>query len=363
MKDFIDLPFRLYKDDANWAPPLRIERKAFFSDKNPFMSHGEVAYFVAYEGNQPVGRVTAHKDEIYNLQYRTQQGFFGFYECVENAEAAGKLMEACELWTRAQGMNSLMGPFNFTTNHEIGFLILGFDQPPVIMMPYTKRYYPEQMAKLGYKKEKELIAYSLNRRNLLPEFFTNLANKVAKEYQDTVTIRNLRMNKLESELKILLDIYNSAWSKNWGFVPMTDEEIAEIARQMKFFVDPNFIYILYKDDKPAAFLLAFPDLNEILLKIKDGRLFPTGLYKLIFHRKKIKKGRVLLMGVRKEYRNQGLDILLYNKLLVDGLDKTSIDTLELSWILEDNKAMVSILKNLQAEPYKRYLIVKKLLDE
>lgn len=363
MNDFIDLPYRLYKDNPNWCPPIRIERKAFFSRKNSFMSHSEVNYFVAYENGQPVGRVTAHKDEIYNRQYRTQQGFFGFFECYENLETAGKLMAACENWARAQGMNSLLGPINFSTNHEIGFLIKGFDTPPMIMMPYTKEYYPGIMFKLGYAKEKELIAYSLNRTHTLPDFFVNLADKIARDYQDTVKIRTFHMNKLKSELKILLDIYNSAWSKNWGFVPMTDEEISDIARQIKFFANPDFIYILYKDDKPAAFLLALPDINEILIKIKNGKLYPTGWFRLLFQRKHIKSGRVLLMGVRREFRNQGLDVLLYYQLLNDGLEKTSVEKIELSWILEDNKAMVSILKNLQADPYKRYLILKKMLDE
>ena len=142
-----------------------------------------------------------------------------------------------------------------------------------------------------------------------------------------------------------------------------DEEISDIARQIKFFANPDFIYILYKDDKPAAFLLALPDINEILIKIKNGKIFPTGWFKLLFQRKHIKSGRVLLMGVRREFRNQGLDVLLYYQLLNDGLEKTSVEKIELSWILEDNKAMVSILKNLQADPYKRYLILKKMLDE
>ena len=159
MKDFLDLPYSLYKNDKHWCPPLRLERKEFFSHKNPFMKHSEVGFFVAYKDNQPVGRVTAHRDDVYDKFYQTRQGFFGFYESIEDDKVSGELMNSCENWIKIRRMDSLMGPFNFTTNHEVGFLIQGFESPPVIMMPYTKPYYPDQLYKQGYKKEKELLAF------------------------------------------------------------------------------------------------------------------------------------------------------------------------------------------------------------
>ena len=365
MKAFLDLPYSLYKNDKHWCPPLRLERKEFFSHKNPFMKHSEVGFFVAYKDNQPVGRVTAHRDGIYDDFYKTRQGFFGFYESIEDDKVSGELMNSCENWIKSRRMDSLMGPFNFTTNHEVGFLIKGFESPPVIMMPYTKPYYPDQLYKQGYKKEKELLAFWVDRNTEKPELFTVMAKRVAKELEGTYEIRTLNMAKLKSELKIILDIYNEAWNKNWGFVPMTEEEIDAMAHQLKHFALPDFIYTLYKDEEPAAFLLALPDINNVLIQIKSGKLFPTGIFKLLFSQKYIKTGRVLLMGVKSQFRHQGLDFLLYNRLIEDSITKgpKQIMDIELSWILEDNVVMINILKTLNANPYKRYLILKKSLGQ
>ncbi|GJL77794.1 MAG: hypothetical protein NPINA01_07830 [Nitrospinaceae bacterium] len=365
MRDFLELPYSIYKDEKNWCPPLRFERKTFFSRKNPFMKHSEVAFFVAYQGDLPVGRVTAHRDDIYDKFYNTRQGFFGFYESVKEDEVAEQLMLSCEEWIRSKGIDSLMGPFNFSTNHEVGFLIKGFDRPPVIMMPYTKPYYPEQLNKLGYQKEKELLAFWIDKNTEKPELFTVMAKRIARELEDSYEIRTLNMAQLKSELKIILDIYNEAWNKNWGFVPMTEEEIDDMAKQLKYIAQPDYIYLLYKEGDPAAFLLGLPDINNVLMHIKSGKLFPTGIFKLLSFRKYIQTGRVLLMGVKSQFRNQGLDVLLYNRVIEDIFSKLpkQVKNAELSWILEDNQVMVNILKSMNSDPYKRYLIVKKNLDK
>ena len=363
MKDFLEFPYSLYKNDEHWCPPLRFERKDFFSPKNPFMKHSEVGFFVAYKDNRAVGRVTAHRDDIYDKFYNTRQGFFGFYEAIESDEVAEKLMLSCEDWIKTRGIDSLMGPFNFTTNHEVGFLIKGFDRPPVIMMTYTKPYYPDQLHKLGYKKEKELIAFWVDRNTEKPEFFTVMAKRIAREIEGSYEIRTMNMADFKSELKIILDIYNEAWNKNWGFVPMTEEEIDDMARQLKDIILPEYIYFLYKEGEPAAFLLCLPDINNVLIHIKSGKLFPTGIFKLLFFKKYIKTGRILLMGVKSQFRNQGLDVLIYNRMIEDmfSIVPKSIKSAEMSWILEDNHVMVNILKSMNADPYKRYLIVKKSL--
>lgn len=368
MKDFLELPYWLYKGDKNWCPPLRFERKKFFSKKNPFMNHAEIGFFVAYQDNRPVGRVTAHRDDIYDKFYQTRQGFFGFFESIECDQTAGKLMLACENWIKSRSMDSLMGPFNFSTNHEVGFLIKGFDRPPAIMMPYTKSYYPNQLADLGYKKEKELLAFLIEKTMATPEPFTVMARRIAamakrisRKLQGAYTIKTLNMADLKSEINIILNIYNEAWNKNWGFVPMTVEEIDAMARALKNFANPDFIYILYQEEKPTAFLLALPDVNNALIHIESGKLFPIGIFKLLFYRKYITSGRVLLMGVKKQFRNKGFDLLLYSRLIEEA--QKQLGSMEMSWILEDNRAMVNILENLNAEPYKRYLILKKSLDK
>jgi hypothetical protein len=363
MRDFIELPYSLYKNDKHWCPPLRFERKEFFSNKNPFMKHSEVEFFVAYNDDQPVGRVTAHRDENYDKFYSTRQGFFGFYESIESAEVAEKLMRASENWMKTRGIDSLIGPFNFTTNHEVGFLIKGFDSPPVIMMTYTKPYYPEQLNQLGYQKEKELIAFWVDKDTITPELFVVMAKRIAREMEGSYEIRTLNMANFKSEIKIILDIYTEAWNKNWGFVPMTEEEIDDMAHQLKNIIQPEYIYFLYKDGEPAAVLFCLPDINNVLIRIKSGKLFPTGIFKLLFFKKYIQMGRVLLMGVKSQFRNQGLDVLIYNRMIEDMRTKVpkQVKGAELSWILEDNHVMVNILKTMNADPYKRYLIVKKSL--
>lgn len=363
MRDFLELPYSLYKNDKNWCPPLRFERKEFFSKKNPFMEHSEVDFFVAYQDNQPVGRVTAHRDEIYDKFYETRQGFFGFYESIDSDEVAEKLMLSCEDWIKSRGINNLMGPFNFTTNHEVGFLIQGFDSPPVIMMTYTKPYYPDLLYKLGYKKRKELIAFWVDRDTITPELFTVMAKRIAREIEGSYKIRTLDMANFKAEIKIILDIYTEAWNKNWGFVPMTKAEIDEMAHQLKNIMHPEYIYFVYKDDEPAAFLLCLPDINNALIHIKSGKLFPTGIFKLLAYKKYIKAGRVLLMGVKTQFRNQGLDVLIYDRMIKDMRSKVpeQVKGAELSWILEDNHVMVNILKTMNANPYKRYLILDKSL--
>ncbi len=323
------------------------------------MRHSEVAFFVAYENGRPVGRVTAHIDHIFDEYYKLKQGFFGFFESIDSKDVAQGLMDASEQWIRAKGISSIMGPFNFSTNHEIGFLIKGFDQPPVIMMPYTQPYYPDLFYKMGYQKEKELIAYFLNDVKTIPESFTKLANRLTKRFGESVKIRNLDVKNFKSELNIILDIYNDAWLKNWGFVPMTDYEIDAIASQLRLFADTNFIYLLYKEDEPAAFLLALPDINQALIHVKNGKLFPTGVFKYLSAKRNIETGRILLMGVKSKYRKLGLDVLLYHQIFKDGLSQSTYSNIEMSWILEDNTNMINILDNLQAQPYKRYVIVKK----
>lgn len=369
MKDFIHLPNALYRDDENWCPQLLVERKRFFSEKNPFMLHGTVAYFVAYDEGKPVGRVTAHLDDMYNKQYKTRQGFFGFFESIDKIDVANQLMRSAENWITSHGIDSIMGPFNFSINHEVGFLIKGFERPPVMMMPYTKKYYPGLLHKLGYRKEKELIAYRLGRETVteVPEIITRISKEITDSIGDSLEIRNLDKKNIRPQLKIILDIYNEAWSNNWGFVPMTEEEIDELGEQLKYFAYSEIIYLLYKDGEPAACLLAFPDINEALMNIKDGKLFPSGIFKLLFFRKYIRTARLILMGVKSKFRKLNLDILLYQKLFKDALSKEKdnrlekINSLEMSWILEDNIAMNAIIESFGADPYKRYLIVKKNL--
>jgi len=363
MRAFIDLPYRLYEEDVHWVPPLRLERRRFFSSRNPFLKHGRVACFLARRGGQVVGRVTAHVDDLYNrCRNGTTQGFFGFYESVEDIAVARELMEAAETWLRSRGMNVVMGPFNFSTNHEVGFLTEGFDYPPAVLMPHTKPYYPGLFHQLGYGMEKELLAYWLGDVTEPTRSIGRVADRVLRRWGDRIEIRNMTKRGLASQLRIVLDVYNEAWGRNWGFVPMTEEEIADMARDLKLTVDPDITFIIYIDGEPAAFLIGLPDINRALAHVPDGRLLPTGIFRLFSSLRRLTTIRVPLMGVKSRYRKQGLDLLLYHLVFRDSLTKTPYRNVEMSWILEDNMMMRSALRRMGAHVYKRYAILGKSLE-
>ncbi|MFH1983257.1 MAG: hypothetical protein ABIL58_15545 [Pseudomonadota bacterium] len=362
MKDFIDFPYTIYRVDPNWCPLPRFERKQFFSPQNPSMANMEVAYFVAYDGERPIGRVTAHTDEGHNRHYKTRQGFFGFYEALDEPAVAPLLMQAVERWVRERRMTSVIGPMNFTTKHELGFLTEGFQYPPTILMPYTKAYYPRQMADLGYRVEKELVAYRLDRRTPLPENLPRMVNRLMEKHGGDITIRAIDMTRFYEDVETMRRIYNSAWDGNWGFIPMEIDEMNDMAKQLKFFAELPFITLVFKKNRPAAFLLPMPDINEVFFKIPDGRLFPTGFLKLLRHKRYIRTGSILLMGVMPEYRLQGLELIMFDRLMRDALKQNHYDYLETTWILADNYLMCRGMDYLGAQLNKRYIVVKKELS-
>ncbi len=364
LNDFINFPYTLYKDDSSWVAPLLLERKEFFNTKkNPFFDHAEVAFFVAYKNDIPVGRITAHIDENYNSRYGINQGFFGFFESEENYETAASLVEAAKKWLKEKNCPSAIGPMNFSTNHEIGFLLEGFDRSPVVMMTYTKKYYPGFFERMGFEIEKILNAYYLEDIKQPPEIVSEYAEKLKNKFGKDISIRHMDFKNMKNDLDIILEIFNEAWSSNWGFVPMTEAEIEQMAKELKLIADPNITYILYKNNEPAAFLVGIPDVNQALLPLKNGKLFPFGIFKLLTGLRKITTVRVLLMGVKPKFRLLGLDFLMYNEIFSYRYKQKKSDfrNVEMSWILEDNKNMNSALVRMGANLYKKYVVYKKSL--
>ena len=363
MKDFIGFPYGLYKNDRNWCPPLRVEMKKFFSNKNPFMRHGRVAYFVAYDGARPVGRVTAHIDELYNRHHNTRHAFFGFYESIENPEVCEKLMQSAENWANANKMVSILGPLNFNTKQELGFLIEGFEEPNFLMMTYTKEYYPDLLYRFGYRKEKELVSFRISNVLKIPEKIARSAKRLSDTYGDSVKIVTFNRHDLRDDHAFIRDVYNDAWSKNWRFIPITEEEIDNYIKELTQFMYDEFFYKIYMNGEPAALMLNVPNINEVLIKIRNGRLFPTGIFKLLYNRRRIKSAIVVIMGVRSKFRKLGLEVLLYHRLFEDHLANPRLNCIETTWILEDNVPMIKSLQNLNADLNKRYVILKKKLRE
>lgn len=353
---FIKFPWKIYEDDPNWVPPLISERKAFFDPlENPFFEHAIVKNFLASTEGELVGRISAIVNHNHNRFHNDRVGFFGFFESIKDYQVSARLFDAARDFLKSQGMELLRGPCNFSTNDELGFLLEGYDSPPAFMMTYNPRYYLDFAEEYGFRKAKDLFAYYMHESVKPPERVVRVAEKVKKK--KNLHIRRLNLKKLDSEIKIIKEIYNSAWSGNWGFVPMTDREFDHMARDLKKVVDPDLVLIAEVDGEPAGFSLALPNLNQVLHKI-NGRLFPLGILKFLWYTKikRLVNGtRILTAGVVEKYRRQGIDNIFYLDTYRIGTGK-GYSWGEFSWILEDNHAMNSALETLGARIYKKYRI-------
>lgn len=358
---FIDVPWRIYVDDPMWVPPLRLERRFHFSRFNPFFKHGEWQAWIAYRNNQPVGRISAQIDQLHRQRYGPETGHFGLFECIDDVEVAAVLMSAAEEWLTARHARHVTGPFNLSINQECGILVDGFDTPPMVMMPHSRRWYGRLLEEQGYQPVKDLLAYWVEVDFKVPRLMSALIAK----FSDQVRLRPLRRDKFSEEMEILRDIFNDAWSENWGFVPVTKAEFAELGTSLRLLVPDDCIQIAEVDGVPSAFMVALPNLNEIFAEL-DGSLFPFGWVKLsrIKSRGAVRTGRIPLMGVRKQFHNTPLGMALAF-MVIDAPKKLAravgVQAVELSWILEENKPMRAVLDSLGCREYKRYRIYGKTL--
>jgi len=352
---FIKFPWAIYKDDPNWVPPLIMDRKKLLDKKqNPFFQHAEMEMFLAYKDGQLVGRIAAITNENHNKFHEDNVGFFGFFESEDNTDTAKALLDSVKSWLEQKGKDGMMGPMNPSTNDEVGLLVDGFDTPPYVMMCHNPVYYKNLIEGYGLKKAKDLWTWYYDiRKKGFPEKLVRIAEK-AKE-RSGIKTRNLKLKNLKSELELVLEVYNNAWSRNWGFVPMTREEILHAADDLKQIADEDYLYLAEKDGKPIAFSVTLPNINEVLIKIRNGKLFPSGLFKLLTGMKKIKNVRVLMLGVVKEYQNAGLGSIFYMETFQTGMRK-GVNGGELSWILEDNVPMNKAAELMGAERFKTYRV-------
>ena len=352
LKAFIRLPWKIYKNDPHWVPPLIMDMKNILNrEKNPFFQHSSAEYFLAYRNGEVVGRIAAIQNNNHNKAHKEKIGFFGFFESIDDHEIAGELITAARIWIQERGLTHLRGPTNFSTNDTCGFLIDGFDSSPVIMMTYNPKYYLNLIEKAGLEKCKELYAYYFEESMPIPERFERFAQKTLRD--PTIQIRNLNMKDFINEVEIIMSIYNEAWEANWGFVPMTAEEFIHLAKELKPVVDPTVAFIAEVNGEPAGFSLSLPDYNEILKNV-NGRLFPFGIFKLLLKKNKIKRLRVVTLGVKKKFqKKRGLAPSFYYETYMKGTKK-GFSLGEFSWILEDNVLMNRALEGLGAKLYKRY---------
>lgn len=358
LRQFIRYPLALYADDPCFVPHLLSERREFFSRKNPVFAFTEVRYFLALdEAGRIAGRISAHVNSRHNEFAGEQTGFFGFFESVERPEVARALFGAAEGWLRQEGMSTVRGPFNFSTNHECGFLAWGFDRLPAIMMTYTKPYYLDFMSELGYAKAKDLLAYDYQYAGQIPRYLVRFVERVQNRL--SVVVRSMRMSNFEEDVRKAFSVYNRAWERNWGFVPMTQDQFEFAARNLKAITDPAVALLAEIDGEPVGFSLALPDYNPLFKKMK-GRLFPFGALQFLLGRRKIGCVRVVTLGVVDLHRRRGIDSLLVYHTFKNGVPR-GYRRAELSWILEDNVLMRRALERLGAVHSKTYRIFEKPL--
>ena len=356
-KLFIDLEWQLNKNLPNWVSPLRMERaKVLNTKKNPFFQHAEIEMFIAFKEGRPSGRIAAILNESYNSFQNDNSGFWGFFECINDQETADGLFKAAADWLKNKGFENMYGPMNPSTNDEVGLLVDGFDTPPFMMMTHTQPFYPELAEKFGNTKAKDLYAWIADvadAKKNITEKMLRVSGKILKKYN--ITLRNLVVKDIDQEIKIIKDIYNNAWSRNWGFVPFSDAEIDHLAQDLKQIADQDMLFFAYKDNKPIAFSITLPNINEVLANIPSGRLLPGGIFKLLFGLKKIKSVRVLVLGVKKEYQHIGLGSIFYIRSIEKALEKGYTQG-EMSWILEDNHTMNRAIQAIGSKKYKTYRV-------
>jgi GNAT superfamily N-acetyltransferase len=358
---FIEVPWAIYRDDPNWVPPLLFEQKQRLTSKNPFFEHARWQAWTARHNGRAIGRVSAQIDRLYQERHGRKVGYFGMLEAADDAGLFSALLRTAEEWLRDQGMQQVCGPFNLSVNEECGLLVDGFDTPPSIMMGHARPYYARQIEAAGYAKAKDLLAYRIAPDFDTPRIMTRLAEKAAQQ----VRVRSLRRKQLRQELEILRDIFNDAWFNNWGFVPFTEAEFADIGELLTLLIDDDFVQIAEIEDRPVAMMVVLPNINEIIRDL-NGRLLPFGWLRLLW-RLKIRyptSARVPLMGVRREYHHTWLGPALAF-MVIDasrqGVLRRGIRDVEMSWILEDNDAMRNIIETLGGRAYKRYRIYERQL--
>jgi len=354
LKAFINFPYQLYKNNRYWVPPLKRDVYGLFDkEKNPFWKHAEREMYLAYRNKRIAGRICAILDYNYIEFWNEKIGYFGFFECDDDEDAAKALFEQVRQFHSDRDIVKFIGPMNPSTNDECGVLIEGFYTPPFIMMPHNFEYYDRIIKAAGLKKAKDLYAYYMDMKDAPFEYLERLCSIVRRRVQD-MKVRPVNLDDFKNEVKKIKEIYNDAWSRNWGFVPMVDEEIDAMARDLKPLVKPELIPIIEIDGVPAAVSLAVPNYNVVLKKL-NGRLGPIEMLKFLFYKNKIKEARLMVMGVRKQYQKMGLESLLFLESFRAG-QELGYTGGELSWVLEDNHPTNNAIKKMGGKLYKKYRI-------
>jgi len=359
LKTFIKFPWRIYRHDPNWVPPLILDQLQFFTPgKNPYFSHSTAQLFMAFRGDEPVGRISAHENNQHIQVHKDRTGFFGFFECIDDQAVANALFDVASTWLWERGLKTMRGPVSFSVNHEVGLLLDAFDEPPLIRMTYNPPYYAGLIEGYGLQKIQDLFAYVMFESEEIPERLRAISDLVLEDPR--LVVRTVDVRDFKNEMARIKTIYAEAWSENWGAVPLTDEEFDRIVGEFRLIYDRDLFFIAEYDGEPAGMSLVLPDMNQVL-KRAGGRLFPWGLLKMLWYRRKIDAWRMPVLGVRQEHRLRGIEVVFVCRTYDVAKKKTTYRKGEMSWVLESNTAANAVLKRLGARRSKTYRIYEKPL--
>jgi GNAT superfamily N-acetyltransferase len=352
LNEFVKLPWSIYQNDPQWVPQLQIATKELLDRaKHPFYTNADAEFFVARRDGRAVGRIAAIIDRNHNKFHEEKAGFFGFFESVDDQEVANALIGTARKWTAERGAEFLRGPVNPSTNYECGLLVQGFESSPMVMMTYNPRFYPKLMEKAGLQKVKDLYSFVNTADGVDLEKIGRVADRALKRHG--VTIRPIDLKDFQGEVSRIWDVYNAAWSRNWGFIPMAKEEFFLMGKEMKQILKPDMVLIGESKGRMIGFALALPDVN-VAIKPANGRLLPTGLVKILYYQRKIRAVRVIALGVVEEFRASGVAAGFYAALVRNARKLGYDQECEMSWILEDNVLMTRSLELMGARRSKTY---------
>jgi hypothetical protein len=361
LNTFIQFPYKLYNKCGSWVPPLLLSQKQLLDKHHLFWVRNPHCFFLALKEGRCVGRIAAFINKEHNEYHNSSQGFFGFLEAIEDPAVFNTLFKAAEEYISGYGCRTIIGPFNPSLHYELGVLTKGFDRPPYFMLTHNFDYYGKCILSSGYNGLKDFYSYKLDAKQFKPTpKMERVKSHLHKRYP--LIIRNANLKEFDNELDIIYEIYNDAFVGHWGFTPIEKEEFRILAKDMKSIVDPKLVLIAELNMEPVAFLLCLPNFNEVFIKIKNGRLFPFGILKLLTGKNKIKTVRVITAAVKKKYQHLGIGAALYPEIMKRAIDG-NYNTGELSWVVEDNYEMNRIANDLGAEAYKTYRIYSKEIGE
>jgi len=361
LNTFVHLPWAIYRNHPLWVPPLKFDvRNRLDRAKNPFFEHADAEYFLAFRDGDPVGRITAHYDRNFNRFQHNEWGMFGWFEARDDPLVAGALLDAAEEWLRDRKRDRMVGPLSFSTNdQDAGLLVDGFDREPLILNQWTQPYYPALLEGAGLTKAMDLYMWELwvdDRASVHPAIM-RMAEEVKTKHG--IDVRGMRKRDLRSEVDRFLEVYNEAWERNWGFVPLTDEEVRHYAKELKPILDENWAFIAEKDGETVGAALTLPDYNQVL-KHLNGRLLPIGWAKALYWRRKINRVRVFALGVKAKHQHTGVAAKLYTEHF-DSAARTPQKGGEMGWILETNKSMNRAMEGMGGKIVSTYRLFEKEL--